>query len=86
MILPAIPDRVSIDPKSPHYWPDANKLNVRFEGKLYTDDVIEFCVSGNWVRIHVTGPNGKKKFERGRPVAFQRYGKVEPVYKEQADV
>lgn len=85
MILPAISDRVSIDPNSPHFWPEFKRLGVRLDGQERPDDVIEFCQSGSWARIHVKDKAGKPRFERGRPVAFQKHGKVEPYYREQAD-
>jgi len=46
-----IPDRVSIDPKSPHFWPDYRKLGVRINGEVRRGDVHEFCVSEGWAKV-----------------------------------
>ena len=66
------PDRLSVDPKSPHYDADAlaRDVGVRFKGVEKTN-VVEYCVSEGWARLEVR-PNG--------PVAKIK-GQVEPYYR-----
>jgi len=69
------PDRLSNDPRSPHY--DARVLErgvgVRFKGVEKTN-VEEYCVSEGWVRVSV----GKTLDRRGNPLTIKLQGKVEP--------
>ena len=66
------PDRLSVDPKSPHYDPDvlARDVGVRLKGVEKTN-VMEYCVSEGWCRLEVrpNGPTVKIK------------GTVEPYFK-----
>ncbi len=77
---PALPDRLCIDPKSPHF----NKavlaftIGIRFNGVEKTN-VEEYCVSEGWVRVP-TG--GKSKDRYGNPMTVKITGKVEPFYAE----
>ncbi len=70
-----LPDRLSSDPRSPHY--DAKLLEcgigVRFKGKDRTD-VEEYCVSEGWIRVGA----GKALDRRGRPLTIKLNGIVEP--------
>jgi hypothetical protein len=73
------PDRLSNDPKSPHY--DAASLErgigIRFNGiEKYT--VEEYCVSEGWVRMAV----GKTVDRHGRPLTIKLTGTVEPYYRD----
>ena len=69
------PDRLSVDPKSPHYDVDAlaRDVGVRFKG-VEKSNVVEYCVSEGWCRLEVR-PNG--------PVAKIK-GEVEPYYRRAA--
>jgi hypothetical protein len=72
---PILPDRLSVDPKSPFH--DAELLQrgigIRFNGAEKTN-VEEYCVSEGWVRVAV----GKTLDRRGNPLTIKLQGKVEP--------
>ena len=76
------PDRLSSDPKSPHY--DAALLDrgvgVRFKGVERTN-VEEYCVSEKWVRLSV----GKTTARNGRPVTLKLQGDVEVYFRDTAE-
>ena len=69
-----IPDRLSVDPASPHY--DAAILEkgvgIHFKGKERFD-VEEYSISENWVRVGL----GKKVDRHGRPLTIKLSGPVE---------
>jgi hypothetical protein len=75
---PALPDRLSIDPKSPHF----NKavlafdVGIRFNGVEKTN-IEEYCISEGWVRVPA---GGKSKDRHGNPMTVKLTGKVEPYY------
>lgn len=73
------PDRLSNDPKSPHY--DATLLEkgvgVRFNGVERTN-VEEYCVSERWVRLAV----GKTVDRHGAPLTMKMSGTVEPYFRD----
>ena len=73
-----LPDRLSINPASPHY--DAEILQrsvgIRFNGNEKTN-VEEYCVSEGWIRVAA----GKARDRRGNPLTIQLKGKVEPYFK-----
>jgi hypothetical protein len=73
-----LPDRLSVDPRSPHH--DAELLNrgvgIRFNGAEKTN-VEEYCISEGWVRVAV----GKTLDRRGNPLTIKLQGKVEPYVK-----
>ena len=72
------PDRLSNDPKSPHY--DATALGrdvgIRFNGVEKTN-VEEYCVSAGWVRVAA----GKAKDRNGNAITLKLKGKVEPYFR-----
>jgi hypothetical protein len=74
-----LPDRLSTDPKSPHY--DAALLErgvgIRFNGAEKTN-CEEYCVSEGWVRLAV----GKTMDRFGKPMTVKLKGKVEPYLRE----
>jgi hypothetical protein len=74
------PDRLSSDPKSPHY--DAALLErgvgVRFNGVEKTT-VEEYCVSEGWIRVAV----GKTLDRRGAPLTIKLRGSVDPYFRKQ---
>ena len=74
-----LPDRLSTDPKSPHYNADvlARDVGIRFKG-IEKTNVEEYCVSEGWVRVSV----GKGKDRHGNPLTLKLTGKVEPYFKE----
>ncbi len=70
-----VPDRLSTNPRSPHY--DADLLErgvgIRFNGKERRD-VEEYCVSEGWIRVAM----GKALDRRGQPLMTKINGTVEP--------
>ena len=72
------PDRLSNNPKSPHY--DAALLErgvgIRFNGVEKTT-VEEYCVSEGWIRVAV----GKTLDRRGMPLTIKLSGTVEPYFR-----
>ncbi len=72
------PDRLSVNPKSPHY--DAALLErgigIRFKGEEKTN-VEEYCVSEGWVRLAV----GKTLARDGSAMTIKLTGTVEPYFR-----
>ena len=75
---PALPDRLSIEPRSPHYRAEFFQFDVgvRFNGRD-RHDVEEYCVSEGWVKV----PAGKTLDRRGKPLLITLRGQVEPYYR-----
>ena len=74
-----LPDRLSINPKSPHYNEEILKRNIgiRFNGKEKTN-VEEYCISERWIRVAA----GKGVDRHGKPLMIKLNGVVEPYFKE----
>ena len=74
------PDRLSNDPRSPHYDEDVLKrdVGVRFKG-IEKTNVEEYCVSEGWVRVAA----GKGKDRHGNPLTIKLTGTVEPYFKDE---
>jgi hypothetical protein len=74
----APPDRLSSDPRSPHFDADAleRDVGIRFNGKE-RNDVDEYCVSEGWVRVAA----GKAKDRFGRPMTIKLKGVVEAYFR-----
>jgi predicted house-cleaning NTP pyrophosphatase (Maf/HAM1 superfamily) len=72
------PDRLSIDPRSPHYNAEAlaRDVGIRFKGAEKTN-VEEYCMSEGWVRVAA----GKALDRYGNPLIIKLTGKVEAYYK-----
>jgi hypothetical protein len=75
---PALPDRLSADPRSPHHVKEvfAHDVGIRFNGQERTD-VEEYCISEGWVKV----PAGKTLDRKGQPLMLKLKGKVEAFYK-----
>ncbi len=75
---PALPDRLSIDPTSPHHVAAVfeRDVGIFFNGKERFD-VTEYCISEGWIRV----PVGNKVDRKGRPLTVSLKGKVEAFYK-----
>ena len=73
----ALPDRLSANPKSPHYDEAVLKrgVGVRFNG-VEKHNVQEYCVSEGWVRLAV----GKTVDRAGNPMTIKYTGTVEPYF------
>jgi hypothetical protein len=74
-----LPDRLSVNPKSPHYNEDILRrdIGVRFDGRE-RKDVEEYCVSEGWIRVAV----GKTVDRHGNPLTIKLSGKVEPYFRD----
>lgn len=75
---PAIPDRLSIDPRSPHYNAAVfeHDIGIRLNDKERVD-VEEYCMSEGWVKV----PAGRQVDRKGKPLMLTLKGKVEAFYK-----
>jgi Protein of unknown function (DUF3297) len=73
-----LPDRLSVNPKSPHHVAAVLErgVGVRFNGVEKTN-VEEYCVSEGWVRLSV----GKALDRRGNPLTTMLRGAVEPYFR-----
>lgn len=71
------PDRLSNDPRSPHYDADAMNrgIGIRFNGNERRD-VEEYCVSEGWIRVAA----GRALDRRGQPLTVKLKGTVEPYF------
>ena len=69
-----MPDRLSVNPKSPYY--DEQLLlrgvGIRFNGEVKTN-VEEYCISEGWVKVAA----GKAVDRKGNPLTLKLKGKVE---------
>jgi len=75
-----LPDRLSINPKSPHYNEELLKhdVGIRFNGVERTN-VEEYCVSEGWIRVAMLG---KQRDRHGNPLVMKLHGVVEPFLKD----
>ena len=66
---PGIPDRLSTNPKSPHYDEAllARGVGIKFDGEEKTN-VEEYCVSEGWVRLAVGKKDKVLRWLDNRPV------------------
>ena len=76
--LPALPNRLSIDPRSPHHVAAIfeRDIGIRLNGKERLD-VEEYCISEGWVRVAA----GKTLDRKGRPLLIKIKGVVEAFFK-----
>jgi Protein of unknown function (DUF3297) len=76
--FPPLPDRLSIDPRSPHHVAAVFEHNVgiRLNDKERLD-VEEYCISEGWVKV----PAGKTLDRKGKPLLIKLKGKVEAFYR-----
>jgi hypothetical protein len=74
---PTLPDRLSIDPRSPHYHPGVleHAIGIRFNDRE-RNDVEEYCISEGWIKVAA----GKARDRMGRPMLVKLNGKVEARY------
>jgi hypothetical protein len=75
---PALPDRLSVDPRSPHHVAAIfeHDVGIRFNGKDRFD-VEEYCISEGWVKV----PAGKTRDRKGNALLIKLSGKVEVFYR-----
>jgi len=71
------PDRLSLDPRSPHFDAELLKrgVGIRFNGVEKTN-VEEYSVSEGWIRIAA----GRSRDRFGNPMTIKLKGTVEPYY------
>ncbi len=76
--LPALPDRLSGNPSSPHHVAEiyAHNIGILLNGKERTD-VEEYCISEGWVKIS----SAKALDRKGQPLLIKLKGTVEAFYK-----
>ena len=75
---PALPDRLSVDPRSPHHVAAVceQDIGILLSGRERYD-VEEYCVSEGWVKV----PAGKTLDRKGRPLLIKLKGTVAPFYR-----
>lgn len=75
---PTLPDRLSIDPKSPHHVREVfqHDVGIRFNDKD-RHDVEEYCISEGWIKVAA----GKVLDRKGKPMLIKLKGKVEAFYR-----
>ena len=75
---PPLPDRLSVDPGSPHYVAAVveHEIGIRFNEKERFD-VEEYCISEGWVKV----PASRTVDRKGRPLLIKLKGKVEAFYR-----
>jgi hypothetical protein len=75
------PDRLAIDPSSPHYDGAAlaRGVGIRFKGVEKTN-VEEYCVSEGWIKVQA----GKGRDRHGAPLMLKLQGEVEPYWRDDA--
>ena len=75
--LPALPDRLSSNPKSPHHREEIfeHNIGILLNGKERTN-VEEYCISKGWVKV----PSPKALDRRGQPLLITLKGRVEAFY------
>ena len=76
--LPALPDRLSVDPRSPHHVAAVfeRDIGIRFNGKERAD-VEEYCLSEGWIKVRA----GKAVDRKGQPMTLKLKGRVEAFYR-----
>lgn len=76
--LPALPDRLSIDPRSKFHVAAVfeHDVGIKFNGKE-RNDVDEYCISEGWIKV----PAGKALDRHGNPMLIKLKGTVEAFYR-----
>jgi hypothetical protein len=68
------PDRLSTNPRSPHFDMEVLRrgIGIRFKDRVRTD-VEEYCLSEGWIRVAA----GKSRDRFGQPMTIKLSGPVE---------
>ncbi len=76
------PDRLSVNPASPHHDEAvlARGVGIRFKGEEKTN-VEDYCVSEGWVRLAV----GNRVDRKGNQLTVKLQGPVEPYFKDDGE-
>ena len=71
------PDRLSTNPRSPHFDMDVLQrgIGIRFKDRV-RNDVEEYSISEGWIRVAA----GKTKDRHGQPLTIKLSGEVEAWY------
>lgn len=79
--LPALPDRLSVDPRSPHHVAAVfeRDVGILLNGKERLN-VEEYCISEGWIKVAA----GKTLDRKGRPLLIKLKGVVEAFYRDAA--
>jgi predicted house-cleaning NTP pyrophosphatase (Maf/HAM1 superfamily) len=74
---PPLPDRLSIDPRSPFHVAAVfqHDIGIKINDKERTD-VEEYCISEGWIKVAA----GKAVDRKGQPLMIKIKGKVEAFY------
>jgi len=77
-LFPPLPDRLSIDPRSPHHIAAVfeRDVGIRLNDKERLN-VEEYCISEGWVKVAA----GKTLDRKGHPLLIKLKGKVEAFYR-----
>jgi len=75
---PPLPDRLSVDPASPHHVAAVfeHEIGIRLNDKERFD-VEEYCISEGWVKV----PAGRAVDRKGKPLMIKLKGRVEAFYR-----
>jgi len=76
------PDRLAINPRSPHFDGDLLQrgVGIRFKGTVRTN-IEEYCISEGWVRVQA----GKTMDRKGQPLTIKLNGPVEAWFEDLGD-
>jgi len=76
--VPALPDRLSVDARSPYHVAAVfeRDVGIRFNDKDRFD-VEEYCISEGWIKV----PAGRAVDRKGKPLTIKLKGKVEAFYR-----
>jgi len=79
--LSPLPDRLSIDPRSPHHMAAAfvHDIGIRLNGKERLN-VAEYCISEGWIKVSA----GKTLDRKGNALMIKLKGTVEAFYQPDA--
>ena len=79
---PHLPDRLSLDPRSPYFDGEIlkNPVGIKFNGQEKTN-VQEYCVSEGWIKLAA----GRSRDRFGNPMTITLKGKVEPYVEAQPE-
>ena len=79
---PPLPDRLSVDTRSPHYVAAVfeHEIGIRLNDKERFD-VEEYCISEGWIRVAA----GKARDRYGNPLLIKLKGSVEAYFKDKTD-
>ncbi len=75
---PALPDRLSTNPRSEFHDPAVfeHAIGIRFNDHERSD-VEEYCVSEGWIKVAA----GKARDRKGQPLTIRLKGRVEAFYR-----